>query len=155
MATKTGNTDNSKTEGLTRRSDFQNPMTELFGDVIYTYSRSQAIEDGLLVDITITAREAGFTCPVAITRAAWGDCVEWNEADSKRQTHQDQEGRLWDVVWMASQAARRGGMETLFRFYRVPRGGRGVRPRLSALKMLACPGDDGELVITILMVGED
>lgn len=143
--------DNSKSEGPTGRPGFQ----ELFGEPIYSYSRSQAIEDGMLADISSTATRAGFSCPVAITRAAWEDCVEWSEADSKRQTHQDEAGRLWDVVWMAGQAARRGGMETLFQLYRVPRGGHGCRPRLTTLKMLAGPGDQGELVITILMPNED
>jgi len=130
-------------------------MAKLFGEPIHVYTRAQGIEDGLLVDITEMAREAGFSCPVAITRAAWDDCVSWADNDNKRQTYQDEAGRLWDVVWMASRAARRGGMETLFQLYRVPRGGRGVRPHLATLKMLAGPGDNGELVITILMPSED
>ena len=47
--------------------------TPLFSDadLIHSYSRAQAIEDGVLVDVSETAREAGFTVPVAITRAAW------------------------------------------------------------------------------------
>lgn len=126
-----------------------------FGELIYSYSRAQAIEDGFLVDITETAREAGFRCPVAITRAAWTDCVEWSDADSERQTHQDESGRLWDVVWMARLAARGPGMEKLFSLLRVPRGGRGTRPRQQTLKMVAGPGDDGELTITIMMPEED
>lgn len=82
-----------------------NTMAEIFGEAISTYSRRQAIEDGMLVDISEMAAEAGFNCPVAITRAAWSDCVKWTEADSNRQTHQDESGRLWDVLWMASLAA--------------------------------------------------
>lgn len=136
------------------RADFQSQMTDLFGELIYSYTREQAIVDGVLIDISSTAREAGFRCPVAISRSAWADCVEWDETDSKRQTYQDESGRLWDILWMASQAARKGGMEKLFQIYRIPRGGRGYRPRLATLKMLAGLGDNGELVITILMVGE-
>jgi len=132
-----------------------NTMTEIFGEAISTYTRKQAIEDGVLVDISEMAAEAGFNCPVAITRAAWADCVEWTEADSNRQTTQDESGRLWDVLWMAKLAARRGGSKTTYQFYRVPRGGRGIKPRLTALKMTAGPGDDGELVITIMMRNED
>jgi hypothetical protein len=127
----------------------------IFGEPIHTYSRAQAIEDGMLVDVSDTASEAGFRIPVAMTRAAWADCVEWTEADSHRQTHQDEAGRLWDVLWMAVRAARRGGSETLFQLYRVPRGGRGTRPRLTTLRMLCGPGDAGEPVITILLPGED
>jgi len=76
----------------------------LFGEVIYTYSRAQAIEDGVLVDVSETAREAGFRWPVAITQAAWEDCIAWTEDDNNRQVYQDESGRLWDVLWMALHA---------------------------------------------------
>ena len=42
-----------------------------FGPVIFAYTRAQAIEDGILVDVSETAREAGFRIPVAITRTVW------------------------------------------------------------------------------------
>lgn len=35
--------------------------------VIYEYTRKQAIEDGVLVDITEIAKNYGFVIPVAIT----------------------------------------------------------------------------------------
>jgi hypothetical protein len=35
--------------------------------LIHAYSRSQAIEDGVLIDATATAREAGIRYPVALT----------------------------------------------------------------------------------------
>jgi type I site-specific restriction-modification system R (restriction) subunit len=35
----------------------------VFGDVIYSYTRKQAIEDGVLVDITEMAKEAGSSIP--------------------------------------------------------------------------------------------
>lgn len=127
----------------------------IFGEPISIYSRWQALQDGVLLDVTDMAEQAGFRCPVALTRAAWADCVEWSEQDSKRQTHQDESGRLWDILWMASVAARRGGCRTAFQFYRVPRGGRGTKPRLTTLVMHAGPGDNGELVITIMMPDED
>ena len=128
---------------------------EVFGEAISIYTRAQAINDGALVDVSETAREAGFKFPVAMTRAAWADCVEWTDRDSNRQTSQDEAGRLWDVLWMASRAARRGGSETLFQLYRLPRGGRGIKPRIVTLKMLCGPGDQGEPVITILLPEED
>ena len=40
-------------------------------DLIHSYTRAQAIEDGVLVDVSDVATEAGFKLPVAITRAAW------------------------------------------------------------------------------------
>ncbi len=42
-----------------------------FGPVLSAYTRAQAIEDGILVDVSETAREAGFTIPVAVTRTVW------------------------------------------------------------------------------------
>lgn len=132
-------------------------LIELFGEPISTYTRAQALDDGMLVDVTEMAREAGFRLPVALTRAAFEDCVTWTDEDSKRQTYQDERGRLWDVLWMASIAARRnaGGDCCRFQLYRVPRGGRGVRPRLVTLEMHIGGGDDGEPVITIMQHGED
>jgi hypothetical protein len=124
-------------------------MNEIFGEVIYSYTRKQAIEDDHLICVAEVAKEAGFRIPVAISRAAWVDCVEWNETDSRRQTYQDEAGRLWDVLWMAMNAARHGaGAQSLvFTLYRVPRGGRSVRPRLIKLVAHIGPGDNGDPVI--------
>ena len=127
----------------------------MFGDVIYAYTRAQAIADGVLVDVSDTAKEAGFKFPVSLTQAVYEDCVAWNEEDNRRQTCQDESGRLCDVLWMASLAAKRGGQEILFQLYRVPRGGRGMKPRLVTLKAHCGPGDNAEPVITILEPNED
>ena len=51
-----------------------NSLTEIFGEPISTYTRAEAIEDGVLVDVSETAAEAGITFPVAITRRLW---TEW------------------------------------------------------------------------------
>lgn len=133
-----------------------NNFSDLFGEVIHTYTRQQAIEDGYLVDVSDQAGEAGFRCPVALTRAAWEDCVTWSDNDSQRQAYQDESGRLWDVLWMASRAALHAkGDQVNFQLYRVPRGGRGLRPRLVTLVMHIGPGDEGEGVITLMLPGED
>jgi hypothetical protein len=124
-------------------------LVEIFGEPIHTYTRQQAIDDGFLVDVSNMAREAGIVFPVAITRAAWDDCVEWAEADSKRQTYQDESGRLWDVLWMLRCAVKRGGSEIRYQLYR------GIKPRLVTLKAICGPGDDGEPVITIMLPEED
>jgi hypothetical protein len=36
-------------------------------DVVYSYTRKQAIKDGVLIDVTKQAKETGFKVPVAIT----------------------------------------------------------------------------------------
>ena len=39
--------------------------------VIFSYTRAQAIEDGVLVDLTEWAAETGFKIPVACTATVW------------------------------------------------------------------------------------
>jgi hypothetical protein len=71
-------------------------LTDLFGPPIYTYTRKQALADGLQVDVTKTAAEAGIRFPFFITRAVWDAYV----AVPPGVTGQDEAGRLWDLVWM-------------------------------------------------------
>ena len=136
----------------------QHSAESFFGNVISTYTRAQAIEDGVLIDAGAMAREAGFKWPVALTTAAWADCVAWSEDDSRQQVHQDQSGRLWDVLYMASHAIRtskESGDRLLFQLYRVPRDGHSTDAVLVTLKLIVGPGDSGEPVITILLPDED
>ena len=129
-----------------------------FGDVISTYTRAQAIEDGVLIDAGNIAQEAGFQWPVAVTSAAWADCVAWSEDDSDKQVHQGESGRLWDVLFMASHAVRTrsgSGDRLLFQLYRLPRDGRSTQAELTTLKLIVGLGDQGEPVITVLLPDED
>lgn len=47
----------------------ENPWTGF--EVVSTYTRAQALEDGVLVDLSSLAREAGFRWPLAVTQAVW------------------------------------------------------------------------------------
>lgn len=124
--------------------------------LVYSYTRAQAIDDVVLIDVSNMAREAGFRIAVALTARVWADCVEWTDADSVRQVTQDEAGRLWDVLWLARLAARRAPSDRLvFELHRVPRGGRGQRPRRTTLQMCIEPGDNAEPVITIMVPGKD
>ena len=138
---------------------FDEHSTEsFFGNIISTYTRAQAIEDGVLVDAGAMAREAAFKWPVALTAAVWADCVAWSDADNQQQVHQDQSGRLWDLLYMASHAIRssKGSGDCLFfQLYRVPRDGHSTKAALKTLKLIVGPGDAGEPVITILLPSED
>ena len=129
-----------------------------FGNVISTYTRAQAVEDGVLIDPGSMAKEAGFKWPVALTSAVWADCVAWIDDDSEQQIHQDQSGRLWDVLYMASHTIRTSkdsGDRILFQLYRVPRDGQSTEAELITLRLIVGPGDSGEPVITILLPHED
>src|SRR2546423_976436 len=74
-------------------------------DIIHRYTRADALRDGVLIDVSATAREAGIVWPVAVTRAAWERCV----AVPPGVACQDESGRLWDVLFLLALAARRGG----------------------------------------------
>jgi type I site-specific restriction endonuclease len=46
---------------MSNPSNQQPSAGEFFGEVISTYTRSQAIEDGVLIDASVMAQEVGFT----------------------------------------------------------------------------------------------
>ena len=80
-------------------------------EVIDTYSTKQAVEDGflVLVDQKIS-KEAGIKYPVYLTRAVWDKYVELPEGF---ENVQNLDGRLWDVLYMFTFAARACNKATL------------------------------------------
>lgn len=124
-------------------------------DSVYTYTRDDAIQDGVLVDVSNPAKQAGFSIPLALTARVYSECVYWPETEAAVQ---DESVRLWDVLFMAAAAARaaarRGqGGRINFELLVVPRGGR--VPELTTLSLHVGPGDRGEPVATILAPDED
>lgn len=123
-------------------------------EIVYTYTREQALADGVLIDMGDLAREAGFRFPVAMTAAAHADTVAWTEADTKAKPRscQDETGRAWDVLMLArhaaGQASARGTDRAVFQVSRVPRPGCG-RTRLVTLLLHIGPGDTAAPVLTI------
>ena len=130
-------------------------------DLIPRYTRADALRDGVLIDVSATAREAGFKCPVALTAAAWVKCV----AVPSAVQCQDEAGRLWDVLTMLRLAARGqtdgargvrsdGAREVRFGVH-VRNDNRERTPPLVRLKALCGPGDQGEPVLTVMLPDED
>lgn len=139
-------------------------IEDVFGPVIHSYSRRQAIEDGVLVQLSgegyegdewipQMVAEAGIRFPLAVTTAVFMDCIGLTKAAEKALN--DIKGRLWDVLWMFSQAVRRlpeHRDQFVFELYVVRDR---VRPDRVRLKAICGPGDDGEPVITIMYPHED
>ena len=134
--------------------DANNNNTGPFGPVIYSYTRSQAVADGLQVEVTKVAREAGILYPVFLTRTVFDQFVTVPPG----VTCQDEAGRLWDIVWMLRFAIRRArpGAD------RIPvalyvRNSDTERARL--IKLIAiCSAldiDDPQPAITVMMPDED
>lgn len=122
-------------------------------EIVYAYTRAQALEDGDQVDVSESAREAGILFPVYMTRAAWARFVEVPAG----VTGQDEAGRLWDVVYMLRLAMRRAtpGLDriTVALYLRTGPG----KARLATLKAECGPVDlrDPRPAITLLLPGED
>ncbi len=115
-------------------------------EVISIYTRAQAIEDGILVDVSATACEAGFKIPVAITVAVYESHVKVPPGVEA----QDEAGRLWDVLWMTRYAISRSAPDEAEVPVKLHVRNDNRRPRLVTLKAIVGPGDDAEPVITIL-----
>jgi hypothetical protein len=120
-------------------------------ELISAYTRAEALSDGVLVDVTDTARETGFLHPVALTRAAWELCVALSPAAKRAGT--DERGRLWDVLWMMRWAVgrSRGASQIDFELLCVTTS---VRPSRVALRSVVGPGDDGQPVVTVMLPEE-
>ena len=129
-----------------------------YGPVLSAYTRAQAIEDGTLVDVSNTAREAGFTIPVAVTRTVWTRLVALPEG---YQGFQDERGRLWDVLWMARHYALRASGSDRVRMCVLVRDIRkdlcdSNRPPRKHFPIVAIgAGDAGEAAITIMFPEDD
>jgi hypothetical protein len=129
------------------------PDAEPFGPVIYSYTRRQAVADGVQVEVTTTAQEAGIRFPVFLTRTVYDAYVTVPPG----VTGQDEAGRLWDVLTMARFAILRSrpGCDRLPVALYVRNDNR--RPRLVRLTAVCGPLDidDPKPAITVMLPGED
>ncbi len=119
-------------------------------DVIHAYTRAEALEDGVLIDAGPLARELGFKYPVALTAAAWHDCVTLPTG----ATGQDERGRLWDILWPMHLAVRRAEKPvTAVQFDVVVRTG--TRRVRKTLRAVCGPADDGSPCVRVMLPDED
>lgn len=124
-----------------------------FGEVIYTYTRAQAVADGYQVEVTKTAKEAGIRFPVFLTRTVYDSFVTVPEG----VTGQDEAGRLWDIVWMLRFAIRKSASQSNRMPFALYVRNDNRKPRL--VKLVATCGpldmDDPQPAITVMMPDED
>jgi hypothetical protein len=130
-----------------------NTNESIFGEVIYAYTRKQAVADGFQVEVSKTAQEAGIRFPVYITRTAFDAYV----TVPPNVSGQDEAGRLWDIVWMlrfAIRKAAQGHNRLPFALY-VRNDNRAAK----LVKLVAMCGaldiDDPQPAITIMLPDED
>jgi len=117
--------------------------------IISSYTRTQAISDGVLVDVSKLAGEAGIRYPVALTSAVWERYVKL----PKKARGQDETGRLWDILSMLRIAIKGSGITNQINFSVIIKNGRRTQP--VRFKAICGPGDSAEPVITIMLPEED
>jgi hypothetical protein len=135
-------------------------------EVVSTYSLKQAIEDGVLVDLTadgetkLLVQEAGFKVPIAMTATAFHDTVlagttETPEGEFVFPGGQSCKGRLWDVLTLLRFAIRANRNTDRVHFkVSVDERGDGRHKTVSLWSHIG-PGDQGEPVLTLMLEGED
>jgi hypothetical protein len=118
-----------------------------FGDVIYSYTRKQAIDDGVLVDLTeiSEAIRQVWKHHLACTDTVW-TIIE----SATAQPGQDLEGILHDIAFMAMVKARtQSDRSDTVRFQVIIAG------TTHSLKLHVGPGDTAEPVLTLMLPTED
>lgn len=136
------------------------------GPIIFSYTRAQAIEDGVLVDLSaegetkLLVREAGFGVPVAMTVAAFHDTVLAGTTETPAgefifPSGQSLKGRLWDVLSVLRYSARANrSSDRVYFAVDVDTAGDGKHNTVKLWSLIG-PGDNGEPVLTIMLEGED
>ena len=125
---------------------------EIFGKSFFKYTRSQALSDGVLFDLSSIALEAGVKSSVACTPGV----KALLEVPAGLENCQDEKDRTWDVLITLYFAIKlfparvdRLPFHTLFQ--KKPN----EKPELVDLRAYFHPGDDGEPVITITLPHDD
>ena len=123
-------------------------------DVVYTYTRAQAIEDGVLVDGNIgdlaEVTRQHYKWPVAMTAAVF---ALMEQAVNHPKWCNDFKGVWHDILGMSKMYITRRISKSSHLFEVIITGT--GRKRKHTLKVICGPGDDAEPVITILLPEED
>ena len=129
--------------------------SSVFGDVIYAYTRAQALADGVLVDFTELAREAGFTWPTAVSDHLYSEYLV--PALPLLAEGQSLTGRLWDVlnVLRHTIAISQSKDESYLRFTVLFAMAPGTAPVPIELVSVAGPADDGSPCLTLMLPEDD
>ena len=118
---------------------------------VYSYSRRQALDDGVLVDLTDFATDHGIAFPAACTAGVYHRYL----VPGKALQGQSVEGRIHDLLTnLALAIKQQGGKADRLRFQTVFL----MPPSKHTTITFTCicgPDDAGEPVLTILLPGED
>ena len=114
-------------------------------DLIHSYSRAQALTDGVLVDVSAQARSLGFRYPLAVTAGVYAAVTEGLTSEAAQH---------WSIhlmLWALREAVRQGAAEDDTIEFTVK-----LTPRRSlALWSQIGPGDTPDPVLTVMLPNED
>lgn len=117
--------------------------------MLHIYTRAQSIAEGKLLDVSDQAYTFGFRVPVAISRAAWSDTVQWDHGGV-----QDETGRLADVLSMGVASvkalAERNANTCHYTVYRTPNQPDAREAEETHLAIVCTAGGQEEPVVTIM-----
>ncbi|MYL83468.1 hypothetical protein GTA51_10055 [Desulfovibrio aerotolerans] len=122
-------------------------------NLIYSYTRQQAIEDGVLIDVTDAARGVGFKVNTVVTATLFHGYVE--PPTGLEGEGQSTAGRLHDLLFLVLCAARKnhaGADRATVRvaFLMAP----GKTETVEVIAHIG-PGDQGEPVLTLMLHEDD
>jgi hypothetical protein len=120
-------------------------------DIIFKYTRADAIKDGILIGVTNSASQQDIKCPVAITKALWDQYIVTPEISYLHC--KSTEGRLSDTLMFYKHAAKNFKGSVLF--FEASYVFKGNMIKRVKLKAICGPGDAGEMVVTIMLPNED
>ena len=121
-------------------------------NVVYAYTREQAIADGVLVDVTETAKAIGFKLHTVVTDHLFHGYVEVPkglEGEGQSVT-----GRLHDLMVLALFAARKAANTDRVTFKVDFLMAPGRKETVEVVAHIG-PGDHGEPVLTIMRPEDD
>jgi hypothetical protein len=122
-------------------------------EVIYSYSRAQAIADGYLINVTAQAREAGIRWHTVVTDHLFTDYL--CPTDALLAVGQSLSGRLWDTFALLRSAIATSGITDRINFTVLFLMSPKAAPVPVELVAVCGPGDQGEPVITIMLPEDD
>ena len=138
-------------------SEMEGKFVEMFGQpfkVIDVYTRAQAIEDGVLIDVSpLALGEHGFLYPVAVTERIWAEVVI---PPGEVATWQDDLGRLNDLLTCLRYGIKKSPNPSTEITFQMDVMNNDREPtKTITLKATCGPGDNLEPVITVMFPDED
>ncbi len=126
-------------------------------EMVYAYTRSQAIADGVLHDVSELAKQTGFRLPVAVTDTIWTKYIE--ASPDLIEYGQSTEARLLDVLMVLyfkiRSLPRDSGSSRITFTVKFLMDGKNEKYEEPELTADCGPADHAEPVITILLPDYD